>query len=344
MQREIKIIIIMIIIIKSENIHKTFHGLTLIFPKSVESSRLAAKYGYDEWLVSRFLEYVPRIEDFLSKLDRPPTQYIRVNTLKTSKQELVHRLRSKGFELRNTVIPEVLAVDRAPLSTGATTEYLLGLYYIQDLSSCMAVDALDVAEDQAVLDVAAAPGGKTTFIAQKMNNSGTVIALEPNARRARSLSFNTMRCGVYNTSVFRMDGLQASKFEMKFDRVLLDAPCSCEGVIAKDITRKTSHTPQDVDYCSRIQDKLIEVASKCLKPSGILLYSTCSFAPEENEMVVNRLLQKSDNITVEPIKHGGSGLTKFGDLIFEPQLKNALRLYPHIDDTTGFFIARMRVN
>ncbi len=318
--------------------------MTLIFPGSVESSRLAAKYGYDEWLVSRFLEYVPAIEDFLTKMERPPTQYIRVNTLKTSKQELEDRLRSKGFELRSTVLPEVLAVDRAPLATGATTEYLLGLYYIQDLSSCMAVEALDVVEGQAVLDVAAAPGGKTTFIAQKLNNSGSVIALEPNARRARSMSFNIMRCGVYNTSIFRMDGLQAGKFKMKFDRVLLDAPCSCEGVIAKDITRKTSHTPQDVDYCSRIQDKLIEVASRCVKPSGILVYSTCSFAPEENEMVVNRLLQKSDHITVEPIKHGGRGLTKFGDSIFDPQLKNALRLYPHIDDTTGFFIVRLRVN
>jgi NOL1/NOP2/sun family putative RNA methylase len=248
--------------------------------------------------------------------------------------------------LRNTIMPEVLAVTKAPLATGATTEYLLGHYYIQDLASCMAVDALDVAEGQAVLDIAAAPGGKTTFIAQKMNNTGAIIALEPNERRARSMSFNIMRCGVYNTSIFRMDGLHASKFEMmKFDRVLLDAPCSCEGVIAKDVTRKTSHTPQDVDYCSRMQEKLIEVAARCVKPTGILLYSTCSFAPEENEMVVDRLLQKSANITVEPIRHGSSrGLTKFGEWTFDHQLKNALRLYPHIDDTTGFFIARLRVD
>ena len=318
--------------------------MTLTFPESVESASLAAKYGYDEWLVSRFLKYVPRVEDFLSKMERPPTQYIRVNTLKTSRHALEDRLRSKGFELRKTVMPEVLAVHKAPLATGATIEYLLGHYYIQDLGSCMAVDALDVTEGQTVLDVAAAPGGKTTFIAQKMNNSGSIIALEPNGRRARSMSFNIMRCGVYNTFIFRVDGLQASKFGMKFDRVLLDAPCSCEGVIAKDITRKTSHTPHDVDYCSRLQDKLIEVAARCVKPSGILLYSTCSFAPEENEMVIDRLLQKSGNITVEPIRHGSRGLTKFGDCTFDHQLKNALRLYPHIDDTTGFFIVRLRVN
>jgi NOL1/NOP2/sun family putative RNA methylase len=318
--------------------------LTLIFPQSAESSRLAAKYGYDEWLVSRFIEYIPKIEDFLLKMDRPPTQYIRVNTLKTSRQELEDRLRSKGFEFRSTVMPEVLAVEKAPITAGATTEYLLGQYYIQDLSSCIAVDALGVVDYQAVLDVAAAPGGKTTFIAQKMNNSGYIIALEPSARRARSMLFNIMRCGVYNTSIFRMDGSQASKFKMKFDRVLLDAPCSCEGVIAKDMTRKTSHTPQDVDYCSKIQDKLLEEAIRCVKPSGILLYSTCSFAPEENEMVVDRLLKNSGNITVEPISYGGNGLTKFGDYIFDGRLKNTLRLYPHLNDTTGFFIARLQVN
>lgn len=318
--------------------------MTLIFPKSAESASLSAKYGYDEWLVSRFLEYVPNVRDFISKMERTPTQYIRVNTLKTSRADLIKRLLSKGFELKSTVIPEVLAVKKAPLATGATTEYLLGHYYIQDLSSCMAVDALDIAPSQVVLDVAAAPGGKTTFMAQKMNNSGAIIAIEPNGKRARSMSFNLARCGVYNTCIFKMDALQAVKFEMKFDRVLLDAPCSCEGVIAKDPTRKISHTPRDVDYCSKMQETLIGAAASCVKPDGILVYSTCSFAPEENEMVVDGLLQNFSNITVEPIHYGNSGLTSFGDLKFDGLLKNARRLYPHLHDTTGFFIARLRVS
>jgi tRNA (cytosine40_48-C5)-methyltransferase len=318
--------------------------LTLIFRKSIESTNLSLKYGYDEWLVSRFLEYVPKVTEFLSKMEETPTQYIRVNTLKISRKDLVSRLVSKGFELKTTVIPEVLAVEKAPLSTGATSEYLLGYYYIQDLSSCTAVDALDIAPGQLVLDVAAAPGGKTTFMAQKMNNSGAIIALEPNDRRARSMSFNLARCGVYNTCIFKADGLYAGKFEMKFDRVLLDAPCSCEGVIAKDPTRKLSHTPEDVDYCSRIQERLIEAAATCVKPEGILVYSTCSFAPEENEMVVDRLLRKFGNITLEPVAYGSSGLTRFGDFKFDDQLKHAHRLYPHLHDTTGFFIARLRVN
>ena len=318
--------------------------MTLIFRKSFESTDLSSKYGYDEWLVSRFLEYVPKVREFLSKMETTPTQYIRVNTLKISRADLMSRLLSKGFELKSTVMPEVLAVEKAPLPTGATSEYLLGHYYIQDLSSCMAVDALDIAPGQVVLDVAAAPGGKTTFMAQKMDNRGAIIALEPNARRARSMSFNLARCGVYNTCIFKTDGLYAGKFEMKFDRVLLDAPCSCEGVIAKDPTRKSSHTPEDVDYCSKIQERLIEAAASCVKPGGIMVYSTCSFAPEENEMVVDRLLRKFGNITLEPVAYGSSGLAKFGDLKFDGQLKYAHRLYPHLHDTTGFFIARLRVN
>lgn len=322
---------------------QTLLTLTFIFPESNESTDLAAKYGYDRWLVGRFLEYVPRIRDFMDKIERPPTQYIRVNTLKTSVDELEARLRSKGFELKRTTLPEVLEVKIAPMAKGATTEYLLGHYYIQDLSSCMAVDALGVEKDQAVLDIAAAPGGKTTFIAQRMANTGTIVALEPNERRARSMSFNISRCGVFDTCILKMDGLNAEKLQMKFDRVILDAPCSCEGVIAKDAARKTNHTPEDIDYCAERQDSLMNVAATMVKPGGILVYSTCSFAPEENEMVVDRLLQGSGNISIEPLEYGSSGLTKFGEATFDNRLKHTRRLYPHIHDTTGFFIARLRV-
>jgi tRNA (cytosine40_48-C5)-methyltransferase len=320
------------------------HKLTRIFPESAESSGLAARYGYDRWLVGRFMEYVPDVQLFLDKMEKAPTQYIRVNTLKTGRDELEGRLRSKGFELKRTAIPEALAVEKAPMATGATNEYLLGHYYIQDLSSCMAVNALEVSENQAALDIAAAPGGKTTFMAQKMRNTGSIVALEPNGRRARSMSFNLARCGVYNTCILCMDGLQAEKLQNKFDRVLLDAPCSCEGVIAKDATRKTSHTPEDVDYCASRQDRMIEVAARMVKPGGTLVYSTCSFAPEENEMVVDRLLQKVGGVAVEPVEYGSSGLTRFGDVTFDGQLKNTRRLYPHIHDTTGFFIAKLRVS
>ncbi|HEY7733384.1 MAG TPA: RsmB/NOP family class I SAM-dependent RNA methyltransferase [Nitrososphaera sp.] len=316
---------------------------TALFPESEESKSLAAEYGYDSWLVRRFMRYVPDIHDFLDAMERPPARYLRVNELKISSGELFTRLESKGFELESTTLPEVFLVKKSPMSVGATTEYMLGQYYVQDLSSCLAVDALDVKQDQTILDVAAAPGGKTTFIAQRMKNSGTVIALEPNEIRARSMAFNLARCGVSNTAVFQLDGREAEKLGTKFDRVLLDAPCSCEGVIARDATRKTSHLPDDVEYCSNRQEKLIESAARLVKPGGVLVYSTCSFAPEENEMVVDLLLQ-SGHVSVEPILCGSEGLTNFDDHEFSGELKNSRRLYPHLHNTTGFFIAKLRIN
>jgi NOL1/NOP2/sun family putative RNA methylase len=317
--------------------------LKTLLPSSNEKSReLARKYGYDEWLVSRFLCYVPGVDDFLAKMELPPAQYIRVNTLKTSVDDVLTRLLDKGFVLEKTLLPEVFSVKVAPMSAGATTEYLLGLYYVQDLSSCISVDALEVEAGQEVLDIAAAPGGKTTMIAQKMNNTGSIVALEPSAARARSMSFNLARCGVSNTCVVRNEGQQVSNFKKKFDRVLLDAPCSCEGVIAKDVSRKTSHEPADVEFCSNKQESLIEAAAGAVKSGGILVYSTCSFAPEENESVVSSLLQKRDDVSVEDIEVGTPGLTQFQDLKFDSAVENTRRLYPHLHDTTGFYVAKLR--
>lgn len=314
---------------------------TLLFDRSARSAALADKYGYSEWLVGRFLQYVPDVERFMEKMEQKPSQYIRVNTLKTNRDDLERRLVAKGFSLEHTVLSEVLKVTKAPIATGATNEYLLGHYYIQDLSSCMAVDALDVQRGQSVLDMAAAPGGKTTHIAQRMQNTGSIVALEPNQKRARSMSFNLDRLGVANTCILYADALATTNLG-KFDRVLLDAPCSCEGVIAKDKTRKTSHSPEDVDYCAGRQEKMLEAAIGACKSGGIVVYSTCSFAPEENEVVVDRMIRKF-GVSVEPVPHGSEGLASFGNMEFEKSIRNARRFYPHVHDTTGFFVARMKV-
>jgi tRNA (cytosine40_48-C5)-methyltransferase len=316
---------------------------TVIFPRTPESVKLAKTYGYDEWLISRFIEYVPDLDRFLETMNGLPNQYIRTNTIKISNIDLEKRLTSKGFHLKYTVIRDVFAVEKSPFPIGATTEYLLGYYYIQDLSSCIAVESLDVQEDQIILDMASAPGGKTTFIAQKMKNTGCVIALDINSARINSMVFNIARCGVMNSCIYKMDSRQVADLNIKFDRVLLDAPCSCEGVIIKDKTRKTSHTAQDVEYCVSNQMELIEAAIKVVRPGGLLVYSTCSFAPEENENIVNSTLDRFD-VKIEPVQYGIEGLTNFGDIRFHDDMKNTKRLYPHIHNTLGFYIARLRIN
>jgi tRNA (cytosine40_48-C5)-methyltransferase len=316
---------------------------TITFPRTSESIKLAKTYGYDEWLISRFMQYVPNVKRFLETMNGTAKQYIRTNTLKISNKDLEKKLSSKGFQLQQTIIQDVFAVEKSSFPIGAANEYLLGYYYIQDLSSCIAVEALGVQENEIILDMASAPGGKATFIAQRMKNTGCLIAVDINPARINSLLFNLARCGVMNSCIYKMDSGHVTDLNTKFDRVLLDAPCSCEGVITKDKTRKTSHTPQDVEYCVSNQIQLIEAAVKVVRPGGVLVYSTCSFAPEENENIINYILGRFD-VKIEPIQYGMEGLAKFGDIKFHHDLKKTTRLYPHIHNTLGFYIAKLRIN
>ncbi len=190
--------------------------------------------------------------------------------------------------------------------------------------------------------MASSPGGKTTFIAQKMKNKGTIISIESNRKRLKRLEFNLSRCGIINTCIYNLDGKDIEKLHLKFDKVLLDAPCSCDGIIQKDVHRKYTYKPETIEYCYQRQIQLIESAASCVKPEGLLVYSTCSFAPEENELVVNSLFDKYE-MEIEEYKFGYPGLSNFGDLIFHPHLTRTKRFYPHLDNTLGFYLAKIRI-
>jgi tRNA (cytosine40_48-C5)-methyltransferase len=315
----------------------------LTFAPTQRSLYLATKYGYDEWMLNRFIQFVPNAENLVEKMLEPVPKYIRTNTLKITSKELIARLTSKGFKLSTTTLADVFEVNasNAHTSLGATTDYLLGYYYIQDITSCTAVEALDAQPNQKVLDMTSAPGGKTTLIAQKMHNSGSIVAVEASPRRIKSLSFNLARCGVMNTSIYQMDAMNCSHLGVRFDRILLDAPCSGEGMMWDDVSRRSGRNPDDIAECSRVQKKLFETALQVLKPGGIILYSTCSFAPEENELVVDSMLGRF-NLKVEPLPFGISGLTGFGGMVFRDNLKWTVRFYPHIHNSIGFYIARLQ--
>ncbi|AFD00336.1 ribosomal RNA methyltransferase NOP2 [Methanocella conradii HZ254] len=302
---------------------------------------LARKYGYPEYMVARFARFVPDLERFLASMEEPPRTYIRVNTLRINPNALIKRLSDKGFTLRETDVPDCLEVTGEPYSIGASAEFLSGYFYVQDKSSMVPPLALAPQPGDVVIDMAASPGGKTTHLAQMMGNRGLLIAIEVDESRLAGLRSNLGRCGIMNTVLFHMDARDVARLEIKADKILLDAPCTGEGVIAKDRSRKTSRGIEDIKYCSGLQEELIDAAHACLKPGGILVYSTCSFAPEENECNVDYAIKKY-GMKVEPIPYGEPGLTSFGGLAFEPQVKNARRLYPHIHGTSGFFVARLK--
>ena len=313
-------------------------------------------------MISRFLNFIPNTEillEYIENFNSKRTEnfeYIRANELKIKSEELEKTLINKGYTIEKTILKEVFKIRKVIdennsksnilTSFGSTLEYLKGYYYIQDLSSCLAVEELEINENNSstVLDMAASPGGKTTFIAQKMKNNGNIIACEPNIKRISSLIFNLSRCNVKNTSIFNINGEDIAEFGIKFDRILLDAPCSCEGIIAKDQTRKKSREFKDIEICSIKQKTLIKTAVNVLKPGGLIVYCTCSFAPEENEMIIDELL-KSDqgsDVKIEPTKYGIDGLVEFNNKKFKSDIKNTKRLYPHIHNTNGFFIAKLR--
>jgi NOL1/NOP2/sun family putative RNA methylase len=358
------------------------------------SKFLSKRYGYKEWMISRFLSFIPYPEQMLEYIHNRKNlhYYIRVNTLRTNPQELKRRLDEKGYRLSETILKEVFEiknhgfggiqikdpeiridhqnndypnnimvavaakkdcdlqpgknddhVSKQP-SIGSTIEYLKGYYYIQDLSSCIAVEELEIHDesDLVVLDMAAAPGGKTTHIAQKLNNKGAIFACELNSNRLASLLFNLSRCFVQNTIVLNIDAEEVDKLELQFDRVLLDAPCTCEGIIMKDNSRKKSRNLVDLETCSSRQKKLIISGFNALKPNGILIYCTCSFAPEENELIVQYLLNNRKDARLEPLNYGMNGLTSFSKHQFDEKMVFTKRFYPHIHSTNGFFIAKIR--
>lgn len=306
-----------------------------------KARELAKKYRYPEYMVARFERFVPALEKFLASMEEPPRTYIRVNTLRINANALIKRLTDKGFTLKETDIPDCLEVTAEPYSIGASAEYLLGYFYVQDKSSVIPPLALAPQPGDVVIDMAASPGGKTTQLAQMMDNKGLLIAIEVEIARIAGLRSNMGRCGVMNAALFHMDAREIRKLEVKANKILLDAPCTGEGVIAKDRTRKTSRGESDIQFCSGLQEELIDAACGCLKPGGALVYSTCSYAPEENERIVDYAIKKY-GMKVEPIPYGEPGLDSFGDMRFDPQVKNARRMYPHIHGTSGFFVARLK--
>ncbi|MHA1409268.1 MAG: RsmB/NOP family class I SAM-dependent RNA methyltransferase [Candidatus Odinarchaeia archaeon] len=304
---------------------------------------LAKKYGYPKWMVRRYLElFGGEITDFLEASNKPLLKSIRVNTLKIDEESLVKNLEKKGFRLKPiNWVDHGYFVLKEPTSIGATVEYLRGYYFVQTTASMIPPPVLDPQKNEIVLDMCAAPGGKTTHLAQLMENTGVIIAIEISEQRIISLKNNLSRCSVNNSILLNMDANEFSKFNYKVDKILLDAPCTGEGIIREKPERKHSRQIKDILFCSKNQKRLIDSAVNSLKKGGTLVYSTCSIAPEENEEIIDYALERYP-LKVEPIDIiGDPGLTTFEGKKYSPSLKNAKRIYPHKHESIGFFICKL---
>ncbi|QHM71247.1 Ribosomal RNA small subunit methyltransferase F [Mixta intestinalis] len=285
------------------------------------------------------------LQAFLAISQQPLRRSLRVNTLKISVDDFLRQTARYGWRL--TPIPwcaEGFWIERdesdEALPLGSVAEHLSGLFYIQEASSMLPVSALFAAQPQPerVMDVAAAPGSKTTQMAALMNNQGLILANEYAASRVKVLHANLSRCGVSNTALTHFDGrVFGPALPEAFDAILLDAPCSGEGVIRKDADALRNWTLESTHAIAATQRDLIDSAFHALKPGGTLIYSTCTLNRLENQQVVSWLCERyPDAVEIESLAQLFPGAQQAATA------EGFLHVFPQLFDSEGFFVARLR--
>ncbi|KRY08884.1 putative ribosomal RNA methyltransferase NOP2, partial [Trichinella patagoniensis] len=310
---------------------------------------LCSFYGYNEFIMEKLI-HIFKINELLEFLQANESQrplVIRCNTLKIRRKDLAQSLTSRAVNLQPlgkwSKVGLVVYGSQVPI--GATPEYMSGFYILQGASSFMPVLALDPQEDEIILDLCAAPGGKSSYISAMMKNTGILIANDISRDRCKAITSNFHRLGVRNAMVTCLDGRRFKR--IFFDRVLLDAPCSGSGVISKDVSVKVSKNLLDIKRCATLQKQLILAAIDRLdarSPTGsILVYSTCSIFVEENEAVIDYALRNRNVKLVDTgLPFGIEGFVRFREYRFHPNMKYCRRFYPHKHNMDGFFVAKLK--
>lgn len=317
-----------------------------IAPESCPNGYSPELYGYFKEMFS-----AEELKEFIEANEQQRPVTIRVNTLKTRRKMLGQQLNQRGVTLEpiGEWTKVGLTVTDSQVPVGATPEYLAGHYMVQSAASMLPVIALASQPGEIVVDMAAAPGGKTTFIGQMMENKGAIYANDFKVDRCRSLTANIHRLGITNAVVTCMDGRKLLGKIPMADRVLLDAPCSGSGIIARDPSVKVKRGRKEFQECAILQKELltsaIDLVDANSKSGGYIVYSTCSVSVEENEMVIDAILKKR-NVKVVPLEDsiafGVKGYTKFRQHRFHPSIANARRYYPHVHNLDGFFVCKLQ--
>ncbi|GFR30554.1 probable 28S rRNA [Trichonephila clavata] len=314
-------------------------------------SDLRSYYSYNEFMMDKLFELFSPSEliELLeaNEVQRPVT--IRTNTLKTRRGDLAQALINRGVNLdpvgKWSKVGLIIYDSQVPV--GATPEYLAGHYMLQGAASLLPVMALAPKENERILDLCAAPGGKTTHIGALMKNTGSLFANDAVKDRAKAIIGNLHRMGVTNAVVSAEDGREYPGIIKGFDRVLCDAPCSGTGVVSKDPSVKASKEAKDIVHCGTVQRQLLLAAIDCTNAhsstGGYIVYSTCSILPDENERVIDYVLKKrSVKVVPTGLDFGKEGFTRYREYRFHPSLKLCRRFYPHTHNMDGFFVCKLK--
>lgn len=289
------------------------------------------------------------LEAYLTTVSKPLPECLRLNTLKFREEDVKNFMLERGWRLEP--LPwarHSYRVLEAPTKNlGDTLEHQLGLIYLQGPVSMLPVEALSPELGDRCLDLCAAPGSKSTQLTQLVSLEGVVVANDVSKKRVKALSFNLQRWGAVNSVVTLADGRIYYRWARGlFDRVLVDAPCSSLGVASKDWSVLRRYKLKLSERLQRLQLALLESGYRCLREGGVLVYSTCTIHPLENEAVVSLFLERHPEAKIEPVRPEGlrsrRPLEEFGPLRFNPEVEKCFKCYPYDSDGEGFFVARIR--
>lgn len=293
-----------------------------------------------DYFVDRIqLLFPEEAEGYFNSFNMPPHYGLRTNTLKIS---------PSGLEkLLNIPLEPVAWCDNgfyynADYRPAKSPLYHAGLFYIQEPSAMAPASVFDIKKGDKVLDLCSAPGGKTTQLAAKLDGEGLIVANDVSNTRLRGLVKNIEMAGVTNGVVLNETPQRlANIFPEYFDKVLIDAPCSGEGMFRKDSEAVKNYEKHKSEQCSVIQKDILQYADKMLKPGGKIMYSTCTFAPEENEMIIGGFIDSNPNYEIAEIDHQKYGLSNGYPRFYKDyqRLGNTARLWPHKARAEGHFMA-----
>jgi len=304
---------------------------------------ISARYSHPEWLVKRWIERfgVDETVQLCSANNLRAPLYIRANLIKTSREQLIKSLEKEGAAATASCnLSESVELAETPLPVNELLSYKQGWFQVQDESSMLASHILNPQPGEVIIDVCAAPGGKTTHIAELMQNKGRIWAFDTDEHRLPLVSESCQRLGISIAKTVKADARKLDKLfpEKKADRVIADVPCTGLGVLRRRVESRWRRTPDELKAFPERQYAILVSAARCLKPGGVLVYCTCSIEPEENQQVVARFLEAHPRFQAQNILPFLPVELQERNLVSE---EGYLQTYPHLHDMDGFFAVKM---
>ncbi len=300
---------------------------------------ISIKYSHPKWMVKRWINEFGEdfTEEICKKNNAYPELHIRVNTLKTNKNDLKKKLSSKGLIVKNANYAYDSLIIENPVRITELDEFKSGLFIIQDQSSTMVGQIMNPIPGSKIIDLCSAPGGKATHLAQLMNNNGKILCFDIYEHKLRLIEDNAKRLGINIIETKLGDALELNESLINTaDYLLVDSPCSGLGLIRRKPEIKRNRNEDDIMNLIDIQYKILNNAKEYLKIGGVLVYSTCTIEKDENINMVNKFLKQNSNFRLVNIEDNISNKDNINSLKY-----GYIQLYSHIHNTDGFFIAKM---